>query len=116
MRQPCRPRRLALLATTAVLVFVTGCTGSGTSGGASSGHTGTSNGSGSGSGPQSSYSDTGTPPKARTRADITFAEAMLPLEARAAQMAGLAATHSRSAPSMRSRRRSSDHGRIRSRR
>lgn len=98
MRQLSEPRRLGLLAATVVLVLVTGCGGSGTSGGSSSGHTGTSHESASGSGHQSSSGDSGTPPKATSRADVTFAEAMLPLEARAAQMSGLATTHSRSAP------------------
>jgi uncharacterized protein (DUF305 family) len=98
MRQLSEPRRLGLLAATVVLVLVTGCGGSGTSGGSSSGYSGTSHESASGSGHQSSSAGTGTPPQATTRADVTFAEAMLPLETRAAQMAGLAATHSRSAP------------------
>jgi uncharacterized protein (DUF305 family) len=99
MRQLSKPRTLGLLATSAVLVIVTGCGGSGTSGGTSSGdHTGTSHESPSESGHQSSTGDTGTPAKPHSGADVTFAEAMVPLEARAAQMAGLAATQSSSAP------------------
>lgn len=99
MRQLPKPGRLGVLAVTVVLVAVAGCGGSGTSGGTSSGvGTEKSHLSPSVAGHRPSSGRTSTPARPHNRADITFAETMLPLGARTAQMAGLAATHSSSAP------------------
>ncbi len=99
MPQLSRPHAPALL-TASVLLLVAGCGGSGTSASSSSAtHTGSSHAFSTGPPQQEASSGrSGTPSMPHNRADVAFAGAMVTLEARTGQIAGLARARSHSAP------------------
>jgi uncharacterized protein (DUF305 family) len=99
MRQLPRPHAPVLLTAT-VLLLVAGCGGSGTSASSSSDtHTGSSPAPSTGPSQQdTSTGGSGAPSMPHNRADVAFAGAMVTLEARTVQIAGLAPTRSHSAP------------------